>query len=167
MKIVVNGREYASPDELPAEARADYERAMSALADKNGNGIPDILEMDLGALSRSVSESGKGPATTVITSQKFVINGREYESVEQMPPDDRRQFDRVQSLLAGGSQPEDSMLPPIRRSLEPLHPAEWAPSRGLLTTDTLTILFVGMLIGALVICGIFVVMGGLQWLLPG
>ena len=47
MKIIVNGREYSSPDELPAEARAGYERAMSALADRNGNGIPDILEMQL------------------------------------------------------------------------------------------------------------------------
>ena len=172
MKIVVNGREYASADQMPADVREGYERAISALADKNGNGIPDILELDLGTLTRSVSEAGKSgslslPATTVVTSQKFVINGHTYDSIEQMSPADRRQYDAVQSLLAGSAEPGNSKLPPIRRSLDPLNPAEWTPTRGLLPTDPVTILFVGVLLGALAICGIFAVMGGLRWLLPG
>ncbi len=167
MKIVVNGHEYSSPNELPADARAGYERALAALGDKNGNGIPDILEMQLDPAKLNAAWSAASPGTTVITGQKFVINGREYDNVEQMSPEDRQQYDAVQSLLAGGSQPLDSKLPPVRRSLDPLNPAEWTPNRGLVATDTLTILFVGMLIGALVICGIFVVMGGLRWLLPG
>ena len=45
------GKAYTSVDDLPPEARAKYEKAMSALADKDGNGIPDILEGVLGNIS--------------------------------------------------------------------------------------------------------------------
>jgi hypothetical protein len=41
--IVVNGQTYTSIDQLPPEARAQYEQAMGAL-DANRNGIPDFLE---------------------------------------------------------------------------------------------------------------------------
>src|SRR5215216_7409097 len=43
MKILVDGKEFNSLDDLPPEARAKYEKAMSAL-DANRNGIPDFME---------------------------------------------------------------------------------------------------------------------------
>lgn len=43
-KIVVNGREYASLEEMPPEIRAVYQKAMDVLADRDANGVPDILE---------------------------------------------------------------------------------------------------------------------------
>ncbi|MEW6083829.1 MAG: hypothetical protein AB1607_04455 [Chloroflexota bacterium] len=42
-KFIVDGRTYNNLDELPAEARAKYEHAMSSL-DRNQNGMPDFLE---------------------------------------------------------------------------------------------------------------------------
>ena len=42
--ITVNGRTYNSPDEMPPEVREQFEKAMSMLADRNNNGIPDVLE---------------------------------------------------------------------------------------------------------------------------
>jgi hypothetical protein len=42
--ITVNGRPYSSPEEMPPEVREQFEKAMSMLADKNNNGIPDALE---------------------------------------------------------------------------------------------------------------------------
>jgi hypothetical protein len=43
-KIVVDGKEYANVEEMPPEVRAVYEDAMSFVADKDANGVPDILE---------------------------------------------------------------------------------------------------------------------------
>jgi hypothetical protein len=43
MRILVDGKEFKSIDDLPPEARAKYEKAMSML-DKNQNGIPDFVE---------------------------------------------------------------------------------------------------------------------------
>ncbi|MCI0360059.1 MAG: hypothetical protein L0211_16400 [Planctomycetaceae bacterium] len=144
MKIVINGREYSSPDELPAEAREGYERAMSALADKNGNGIPDTLEMHLDPDKLRAAMSGATAAATVITAQKFIINGREYNSVGEMSPQDRRHFEAIQSLTSG------SNVPPIRTTLDPLNPAEWAPSRGTVATDPTTMIFLGIFIGMVI-----------------
>lgn len=43
-KIVINGREYASADEMPPEIREVYERALALTADADANGVPDVLE---------------------------------------------------------------------------------------------------------------------------
>jgi len=42
-QIVHNGQTYASVDEMPAEARRDYEQAMAAF-DRDRNGVPDAFE---------------------------------------------------------------------------------------------------------------------------
>ena len=46
--FVYNGRTYASPDEMPAEARAAYEKMSNVFADADGDGVPDMFE-NLGA----------------------------------------------------------------------------------------------------------------------
>jgi hypothetical protein len=43
-RIVFNGIEYGHPDEMPPDVRADFQRVMDLLADRNADGIPDILE---------------------------------------------------------------------------------------------------------------------------
>jgi hypothetical protein len=44
-KIVFNGQEFNSPDEMPEAVRGAYEQAMSGvLTDANRNGIPDLFE---------------------------------------------------------------------------------------------------------------------------
>jgi hypothetical protein len=156
MKIVVNGREYSSPDQMPPDVRAGYEQAMSVLADKNGNGIPDILEMQLDPAKLSAAMSGASPGTTVITGQKFVINGREYDSVEQMPQSDKRHYEQLQALLP------DSKLPPVRKTLDPLDPAEWTPNRGLLATNPLLMILIGLVLGAIVTAVVLAALGALK-----
>ncbi len=42
-KIIANGNEYNSLDELPPDVRAKYEQAIGAL-DANQNGVPDFFE---------------------------------------------------------------------------------------------------------------------------
>jgi hypothetical protein len=43
-RVVVNGQEYASPEEMPDGVRAAYEQAMGVFADADGDGVPDIFE---------------------------------------------------------------------------------------------------------------------------
>lgn len=41
-RILFNGQEYGGADEMPPEARRMYE---AIVADEDGNGIPDLMEM--------------------------------------------------------------------------------------------------------------------------
>ena len=61
-KIVVGGKEYSSVDEMPPDVRQLYEKAMSMLADKDANGIPDILEGKSVGISAIATEVLKGLA---------------------------------------------------------------------------------------------------------
>lgn len=44
IRIVVNGREYTGPEDMPAETRAAYEGAMGVFADSDGDNVPDLFE---------------------------------------------------------------------------------------------------------------------------
>jgi len=66
-KFTINGQTYNSIEEMPPQVRQAYEQAMSVLADRDGNGIPDILE---GGNTRITTSSDK-PAVTVVTSTSF------------------------------------------------------------------------------------------------
>lgn len=44
-RIVFNGQEYSSPEEMPANVRQAYDQAMATVfADTDRDGVPDILE---------------------------------------------------------------------------------------------------------------------------
>ncbi len=60
-KFIVDGRTYDSLDELPVEARAKYEQAMSSM-DRNQNGMPDFMESIMNLSGQSVQ-----PAITTTT----------------------------------------------------------------------------------------------------
>lgn len=82
-KITINGREYESVDQMPEHDRKAYEQAMSVLADRDGNGVPDILE---GGSTRVDTSSSRGAVTSVVTKSRFVVNGQEYQRWEDVPP---------------------------------------------------------------------------------
>jgi hypothetical protein len=56
IKVIVDGQEYNSLDELPPEARARYEQAIGAL-DANRNGLPDFLDGTMNSDRVSASTS--------------------------------------------------------------------------------------------------------------
>ena len=56
VKILVDGKEFNSIDELPPDARAKYEQAMGTL-DANRNGIPDFVEGMMGMQQTSTPAS--------------------------------------------------------------------------------------------------------------
>jgi hypothetical protein len=78
--ITVNGRTYDSVDQMPPEVRAEFQRAMSMLADRDGNGIPDILE---GKASEAAGQTSG--AAVVQTSTRFTVNGQHYDRWENVP----------------------------------------------------------------------------------
>ena len=83
--ITIDGKTYRSVEELPPELRHRYESAMAMLADTDGNGIPDQLE-------------GGPPDRRLIghveTSERIFVNGREYGSWKEVPPE-------VRGMMAG------------------------------------------------------------------
>lgn len=110
-KIIVNGQEYASVEAMPPEARRLYEQTSHLLADRDGDGIPDIAQG-----GGTPSES-----TTVVTTQ-FVVDGRAYASLADLPPAARARYEAamrrldadgngVPDLLEAGPTPASSGVP--------------------------------------------------------
>ncbi len=81
-RIRVNGREYASVEEMPADIRQTYERA---------------LAMSAGGAHGGLLGSVAGRVTAVST--KIVFNGQEYTSAEHMPAAVRRLYEDVIATL--------------------------------------------------------------------
>src|SRR5438477_12565478 len=104
-KITVNGRTYQSVDEMPPDARAQYERAMSMLADRDGNGVPDAFEgKGPDTLTAGV---GKGTVSVTTTMRRFVINGKNYDRWEDIPEDLRIKIPIPHDVPALAALPDD------------------------------------------------------------
>ena len=88
-KIIFNGQEYSSVDEMPAAVRRAYERVMGMLADRDGDGVPDAVRESDGTFTADVIN-------------KIVVNGREYGGLDEMPPDVRRMYEMAMSAQRDG-----------------------------------------------------------------
>ena len=104
-KIVIDGKTYNSVDEMPADVRRTYEEAMRGLtstppaannpmqilnnvfADGNNNGVPDIIENQ-----QFINLSG---------GMSFVVDGKTYNSVDDLPPDARARYEQSMGSLDG------------------------------------------------------------------
>jgi hypothetical protein len=82
LKIVFNGQEYEGVDAMPPDVRKEYERALANLRESGGEEILSILQ--------------RGGETDIkATVREFVVNGKKYDSVEAMPPEVRRAYERA------------------------------------------------------------------------
>jgi hypothetical protein len=71
-RIVFNGKEYASPEEMPDDVRKAFLAMLSQIGtDADGNGVPDVLE-------------GKGNVLGLPQSS-ITVNGRTVENVKDLP----------------------------------------------------------------------------------
>jgi hypothetical protein len=103
-RIVIDGTSYNSVSEMPLDVRRQYEQAMRTVrsgdtnaepnttdnltnlfADKNNDGIPDLIE--------------NIPAINVFGGTKFVVDGVEYNSVADLPPEARAKYEQAVSAL--------------------------------------------------------------------
>ena len=73
MKIIVDGKEFDGLENLPPEARARYEEAMSKL-DANRNGIPDFAEGMIGGANQNAMSVSSTAVETPSRSQPLPVN---------------------------------------------------------------------------------------------
>jgi hypothetical protein len=153
--IVFNGKTYNSMDEMPANERQAYEQVANMLVDKNGNGIPDFLEGDL---AKNI--------TTVFTSS-VNINGKNYNNVDELPPDVRARvqgaFEKLSELgIVTKIPPPDAQADPTPTPVsEPFVSREYNPVIQEEKTNPLIWVMIGMglmLCLAIAAVGIFYLM---------
>lgn len=103
--IVVNGKTYNSVEDMPPDVRQKYEQAIGSLADTNGNQIPDVFEnmnLLIDKEGNGVSDAFKNIVTTHTTVNsriKIVIEGKEYNKVEELPPEVRAKYEAAIARL--------------------------------------------------------------------
>ena len=102
--IVIDGKTYRSVDEMPADIRQKYEEAMRSLGDANENRIPDAFEsMNIFADKdkNSVPDVLENIAAghVAVNSMKIVIDGKEFSSIENLPPEARAKYEEAMGKL--------------------------------------------------------------------
>ena len=101
--IVIDGKTYKSVDEMPEDVRRNYESAMSQLGDKDKNGIPDVLEnlTNLADQNKNgMPDSIEGMISNVVSStMKIMADGKEYNSLDELPPDIRAKYEQAMGSL--------------------------------------------------------------------
>ena len=102
-RIVFNGVEYRSVAEMPPDARAAYEQAVNLLADRDANGMPDLVE-----------QLGRGRDARTLTASQVTVNGQTYSNLDEMPADVRKLYDAMMANRPSGS---DSFEATTTRSL--------------------------------------------------
>lgn len=100
--IVIDGKTYHSLEEMPPDVRQKYEQALQALADANGNHIPDALEnilvdKDNNGVPDLLENLGLGK--NVRSQIKITVNGKNFNGIEDLPPEARAKYEAAMSKL--------------------------------------------------------------------
>jgi hypothetical protein len=103
-KITYNGKEYASFDDLPAEAR-EVLKMSSMFGDANNNGVPDMLE-------------GDATSSKVVISRSTNINTHGDFALDKLPPE-MQEFLRRETTWATNAQSHSDVAPPTITKREP------------------------------------------------
>ena len=142
--IIFNGKSYKSIEEMPAGERKAYEQVSQILVDKNGNGIPDLLEGDM--VQNILAAHSDNTHVT--------INGRVYHTLEDLPPDLRQSVDGAFKMLSNmgvltssvavnNSQPAQPSTPVSKPFLPPQTSSAIEEDRG---SNTFTYVIVGVVL---------------------
>ena len=102
LKIVFNGEEYDSVDAMPPDVRKEYDVALETLRKSGGEEILSVLQRDMGVSGTHIKA----------TFREIVVNGKKYDSVDAMPPDVRRTYERALARV-GPSSARAIRPPPI------------------------------------------------------
>ena len=95
--IVIDGKTYNSVNEMPADVRQQYEQAMRSLGDANNNRVPDAFESanifaDQDRNGIPDAFENLSPQSTTVGSMKIMIDGKEFNRIEDLPPDARARY---------------------------------------------------------------------------
>lgn len=103
--IVIDGKTYNSVDEMPPDVRANYEQAMKSLKEKGRNGFPNQFENINNILKdqdvNGIPDIFEGDTSTQIStrSTRIIVNGKEYNSVDELPPDTRERYEQTMGAM--------------------------------------------------------------------
>lgn len=101
-RIVIDGTVYNSVEEMPEDVRKKYELALGSMKDQNGDGIPDALENILADKNQDgvpdIVENTPG-APIVKSAIKILMNGQEFHSLDDLPPEARAKYEQAMSKL--------------------------------------------------------------------
>ena len=102
--IVIDGKTYHSVEEMPPDIRQKYEAAMHSLGDANDNRIPDAFEnmniladQNKNGVPDVVENLVAGQA--VYDSLKIIVDGKEFNSLEGLPPEARAKYEAAMIKL--------------------------------------------------------------------
>ncbi|HEY9528675.1 MAG TPA: hypothetical protein VIR02_16420 [Anaerolineales bacterium] len=102
--IVIDGKTYHSVEEMPADIRQKYEQAMRSLGDANVNKIPDAFEAlnifadkDQDGVPDVLENISAGHAAA--SSMKVIVDGKEFNGLENLPPEVRAKYEEAMGKL--------------------------------------------------------------------
>jgi hypothetical protein len=102
--IVIDGKTYNSGEEMPPGVRQKYEAAIRSLGDANGNRIPDAFEgmnvladKDKNGIPDIVENLAAGQVA--VSSMKIIVDGKEFNGIENLPPEVRARYEEAMGKL--------------------------------------------------------------------
>lgn len=104
-RVIFNGKEYRSVEEMPPSVRTQYEKLLASLPDDDKDGVPDLLQGDHAAATftsvSGVDYTGSGNRAAPAGAPDILIevNGVQYRSPADMPADVRETYEKMMALL--------------------------------------------------------------------
>ena len=102
--IVIDGKTYNGVEEMPPDVRQRYEAAMRSLGDANNNRILDAFEninaladKDKDGLPDIVENLVAGQAA--FNSMKIIVDGKEFTGIQDLPPEVRARYEEAMGKL--------------------------------------------------------------------
>ncbi len=107
--IVIDGKTYHGVNEMPPEVRQEYEHAMRSFGDANQNHIPDAVETASTQAANILADKDKDgipdlfenitAGSTVVNNMKIIVDGKEFNSLESLPPEARARYEEAMGKL--------------------------------------------------------------------
>jgi hypothetical protein len=102
--IVIDGKTYNSVVDMPPDIRQKYEQAMRSLGDVNTNQIPDAFEAmnvfadkDKDGIPDVLKNIAASHAS--INTMKIIVDGKEFDGLENLPPEARAKYEEAMGKL--------------------------------------------------------------------
>jgi len=102
-RITINGQQYDSPEAMPPDVRRTYEEAMRAVGPSLASGRSG------GTTQVFAGRAGELLGASVIVNRTITVNDRTYGSLDELPPDVRRQFEDALKGAAPKMRPSTSV----------------------------------------------------------
>ncbi|MEW5735217.1 MAG: hypothetical protein AB1921_10200 [Thermodesulfobacteriota bacterium] len=108
--ITINGKKYRSEEEMPADVRRLYRKALESQAGGQGPGSAEFFATHARGIVKETGPGNQGPRTRVTSSSQIVFNGKEYTSVAEMPAEARKLYEMALEQMQGAGMRPRGLL---------------------------------------------------------